>query len=469
MTRLTEQRGNDRDRVPDRNPLGIAGRIAFTMNKLPLHSLKNHPPLVQRHSTFRLTCAPVIFFLFFLMQTVSLRAEEVSASYQEKDLRPFPQAGSFPREGVVPDAIPREQVNKSVRDFYYYWRAKYILPSVKVPGDYKIKYDRRGRTVSEAMGYGMMITAYMAGSDPKAKGFFDGLNSFRKRFPSKINPAFMCWQMPMDESPCRNDSATDGDLDIAFALLLAHGQWGDPRYLEEAKSLIHEIGTSLVRPDGSLKLGDWNEEEGQTRPSDFMPTHFRAFLEATGDQRWKLVETKSYAILNQLQNQFSPVAGLAPDFSIEEKGQWIPAKPKFLEGLHDGEFNYNACRVPWRIGWAASTLEDPRAKALLTPFLAWVLSHAKNPESLRSGFHLDGSDIKGNTFDSACFIAPTGVAAAALGNQAWLNGVFNYCREKKEEYFEDTVSMLCLLVMSGNAWIPLERPSKPQSSTPPGN
>lgn len=409
---------------------------------------------------FRIVFASLACSLAFLNM---VRAEDVPPTSQGKVLRPFPQAGNFPLKGVVPDSASQEQVNKIVRDFYSYWKAKYIVSSVRVPGDYKVKYNRKGRTVSEAMGYGLILTAYMAGSDPEAKRLFDGLDAFRKRFPSKINPAFMNWQIPKDEKPISSDSATDGDLDIAFALLLAHGQWGDPRYLDEARSLIHEIGITLVRPDGSLRLGDWNEESGQTRPSDIMPTHFRAFRDATGDELWTKVERASYGVLNQLQTQSSPHSGLVPDFSIEENGGWIPAKAKFLESPHDGEFYYNACRVPWRIGWAASTLSDPRAETALKPFMAWANSNIQKPDAFLAGYRLDGSDAKGNDFDTACFIAPTGVAASALGNQAWVNGVFAYCSNKREEYFEDTISLLSLLVMTGNAWIPLEHQSGPHS------
>jgi hypothetical protein len=117
-----------------------------------------------------------------------LRAEGVvSPNSQEKVFRPFPQAGKFSLHGVVPDSELQSQLNKTIRDFYAYWKAKYLVPSVRVPGDYKVKYDRNGRTVSEAMGYGMMLAAYMAGSDPEAKRLFDGLDGFRKRFPSKID------------------------------------------------------------------------------------------------------------------------------------------------------------------------------------------------------------------------------------------------------------------------------------------
>jgi len=41
--------------------------------------------------------------------------------------------------------------------FYDYWKEKYLVESSKVPGDYKVAFNKKSWTVSEAMGYGMLI------------------------------------------------------------------------------------------------------------------------------------------------------------------------------------------------------------------------------------------------------------------------------------------------------------------------
>jgi endo-1,4-beta-D-glucanase Y len=338
----------------------------------------------------------------------------------------------------------------SVERCYSFWKGKYLIPSVRFPGAWKVDYNGKGATVSEAMGYGMLITVFMADRDPDAKKYFDGLDAFRKHFPSGINPAFMCWKIPADEKPRRDDSATDGDLDIAYALLLAHRCWGEERYLSEAKTLITNIAASLVRPDGSLRLGDWNEKPGQTRPSDLMPTHFRAFGAATGDPLWEKVEKQCYAILGELQEGSAPRTGLVPDFAVEKEGRWVPARPCFLEGRTDGDYSYNACRVPWRIGWAALTLNDERARNFLKPLMGWVSANIPTPVEFRSGYHLDGSSVRNSEAGVGCFLAPTGVAAKALGNKGWEDAVFSYGKNCREEYYSDSVNLLCLILMSGN-------------------
>ena len=43
----------------------------------------------------------------------------------------------------------------------------------------------------------------------------------------------------------------------------------------------------------------------------------------------------------------------------------------------------------------------------------------------------------------------------ADGQQSWLNAIYDAVRNRQEDYYEDTVTLLCLLVMTGNAWGPV--------------
>ncbi len=62
--------------------------------------------------------------------------------------------------------------------------------------------------------------------------------------------------------------------------------------------------------------------------------------------------------------------------------------------------------------------------------------------------------ISGNNYPTAAFIAPTGVAAMLTGHQSWLNATFADASTRREQYYEDSISLLSMLVMSGNAWLP---------------
>ena len=246
--------------------------------------------------------------------------------------KPFPQAPFLEYTGSKPDHHSQPGLNAAVLKAYRLWKEHYLVESTLVPGDYKIAFNPEHWTVSEAMGYGMLITVQMAGADPEARLIFDGLNRFRKRYPSSIDPAFMNWRIQDEGKAGKNDSATDGDMDMAMALLMAESQWGGGSYGKEAAVLIAALGRTLVRPDDSLRLGDWDTSEtgGKvgTRPSDFTTAHFRAFAKASGDPLWRRVEEKCYTILEQLQNGSTPATGLVPDFAVRQKdGSWKPAPP----------------------------------------------------------------------------------------------------------------------------------------------
>src|SRR4029450_6472942 len=88
---------------------------------------------------------------------------------------------------------------------------------------------------------------------------------------------------------CQNvdgdNSVTDGDLDVAYALLLADKQWGSGGaidYRAEALKVIAAIREGDLDSSGHwVLLGNWVDRSDQhyrsTRTSDFMPGHFESF------------------------------------------------------------------------------------------------------------------------------------------------------------------------------------------------
>jgi len=205
-----------------------------------------------------------------------------------------------------------------------------------------------------------------------------------------------------------------------------------------------------------LRLGDWNDDGGKhegTRPSDFTTAHFRAFYSITNNKCWQKVEGKCYDILDQLQKNYSPDTGLIPDFAVwDSNGKWKPARPRFLEGKNDGNYSYNSCRVPWRIGLSAIYYDDPRAKKIMSRLMKWVVVKYPKPKSFKAGYTLAGKSIV--NYDEPVFTSPIAIAAMSTGEQKWLDAAFDYVKEYKTDYFSDSVNMLCLLVMSGNYWLP---------------
>jgi len=322
-------------------------------------------------------------------------------------------------------------------------------------------------TVSEAHGYGMIITVLMAGHDPDAQMIFDGMYSYFRDHPSDVSPDLMAW---FQNTSCNDaegvNSASDGDLDIAYALLLADKQWGsggDVDYGAAAGRVLAAIKTHELHPSGYMLLGDWvgpghDEHYDATRSSDFMPGHFASFADATSDGTWTSALDKTYDIFEDIQNSHSPSTGLLPDFIQTIADGPSPAYSGFLEGPGDGSYSANACRNPWRLAAHFLTTGDARAHDTVQKINSWVRSETgSNPWDIKAGYKLSGSPANGSDYLNPAYIAPLGVGAMVdAQNQAWLNELWAITSDYSSQgsYYEDTLSVLAMIAMSGNWWPP---------------
>ncbi|MBS1665137.1 MAG: hypothetical protein JST68_29090, partial [Bacteroidetes bacterium] len=241
--------------------------------------------------------------------------------------RPFPQHTTYLTGTILPNHISQQVMDDSVRSFYKAWKEHYIRRSCK-PGEAYVWFEGTKGTnicVSEGQGYGMMIVALMAGYDPKAQATFDSLYRFYKSHPAKSSPHLMAWCQNKDCISIDDGTATDGDMDIAYALLLADAQWGARttiNYKQEALATIDAIRHLEVNPETYIVMESdtWTPNGSDyfdMRSSDFMPDHLRAFRKATGDTFWDTAVANNYRVMRYLQDTYSPEAGLVPDFIKE--------------------------------------------------------------------------------------------------------------------------------------------------------
>jgi endo-1,4-beta-D-glucanase Y len=403
----------------------------------------------------------------------SLAAASLAAGAAAEPVsRPFPQHTVYAAGTIKPANVSQDTLDRETSAFYDLWKRKSLVPA-NTPGEFYVafgepdaKADRDVVSVSEGHGYGMLIVTYMAGYDPDAKRSFDGLYRFYKSHPSKNNPRLMSWSQDRKHMNAvkGRDSASDGDLDIAYALLLANRQWGSDGgidYLGEARAMIDAIlADDINRVQSSVKLGDDIRSDdpafADTRSSDLMPGHFRVFHQTTGRAEWNAVLEKTYALMQSLQKAHSPQTGLLPDFICHVDADPRPAKPKYLESKHDGAYFYNACRLPFRVALDFLISGEPRAKAVLEPINRWIRQKTgDNPAKIAAGYSLSGKEI--DTDSQMCFVAPLAVAAMVdRENQAWLNDASAFVVQSKDDssYYDSTIKLLCLLALSGNWWSP---------------
>lgn len=380
--------------------------------------------------------------------------------------RPFPQHVIQTAGSIRPNNYSQTALDTDVRLFYNKWKADYVKSAGTVSGvtRYRVSFGSTnpGRTVSEGQGYGMVIVALMAGHDPAAKAVFDGMLAFALANPSVIDHRLMGWEIPNSGGA---DSAFDGDADIAYGLMLAQAQWGGTSYAASANSRLAGILASTIGPQSHLPtLGDWvsyNDtkfNQYTPRSSDFMPGHFRAYARFTGNSVWNTVADNCNIVSTAIQSNYSKATGLLPGFIVGANplGSAKPATGTFLEASSDGYYDYNAGRDPWRIGVDALLNGNATSMTLAKKMASWAKAKSGgNALNIKGPYKLDGSQTSSSNGFTTFFAAPFGVASMLdAANQTFLNSIYANVRVTHEDYFEDSVTLLSMLAMTGNFWDP---------------
>lgn len=390
------------------------------------------------------------------------------------------------KKGIKPNHLSQAVLDKQLTDFYKAWKDYYLVEVKESKPIQKYVYYNREHLAepydaiacSEGQGYGMLVSAMMAEFDPNAKADFDAQYRYAKAHPSAYTPEFMAWQQVMDGTSILDtpeggqSSATDGDMDIAYALLVADKKWGSTgsiNYKKEAVVIIKALMKDVVHPtEYVLKLGNWVDDEDpvygkSTRLSDFMLEHIKVFKKYDKENavKWNKVYWKMIAIINyQYRSGGSIATGLMPDFMVKgNNGKYLPAEPDFLESEHDGDYSYNACRVPMRFAMDYMITGSTNVKAQLDALNKWIKIETKGkPENIRSGYYISGG--KNGTsyaeYGDLCFVAPFMVSAMInASNQSWLNSLWDYTVSytiDQGSYYDNSLKLLSMIVTSGH-WI----------------
>ena len=76
--------------------------------------------------------------------------------------------------------------------------------------------------------------------------------------------------------------------------------------------------------------------------------------------------------------------------------------------------------------------------------------------NLSAGYTLEGNDIKSRHYEALSFSAPFAVSSMVdKDNQQWLNKLWVYItafKLKDFDYYDNTIKMLDMIVISGNYW-----------------
>jgi endo-1,4-beta-D-glucanase Y len=371
--------------------------------------------------------------------------------------------------GVIkPTNVSQAQMDAAIRQHYGAWKTNYLRNFGG--GNFWVKYDDTNSTVSEAHGYGMVLAAYMAD-----KAVFDSMFHYFKAHPSQNAAHLMAWKQTLQNGRMVDvngaDSATDGDLDIAFSLLLANVQWGSAgaiQYRAEALNILHDVLAHEVNTSSwTLTPGDWasGTDANHTRPSDFMTDHFLAFAkaDAANSAKWNNIYNAVAKIVNYQFQHGSRNTGLMPGFMVRSGANFVPVPGKYLETPHDGDFDYNACRTPWRLAMSYILRGKTDMLAALRQQAGWIKTKAGGiPTNIRAGYFVRNgpNGVAYVDFDDLAYTAPFAVNAMAggPGGQIWLNRLWTSIAGGdygiKTDYFGDAIRLQAMLTIAGDWWLP---------------
>ncbi|MEI7542716.1 MAG: glycosyl hydrolase family 8, partial [bacterium] len=321
------------------------------------------------------------------------------------------------------------------------WKAKFTAVSgsngTRVVGP---ESPHNGRTVSEGQGYGLLMAVYM-----DDKTLFDQLWKYKLYICGLAGgKALMPWKTSNDGTALAgdNNSATDGDTDMAWALIQASRRWGGTptgqasTYAQYATAMLNNIYSMDRKADNSMGPGDnW---DGNEYPSYFSEGFYREFDTFEGGTRWAAVIT---VCNNHLAADRNTANGLTSE-TCDHSG-----------ARTDNTYSYNACRVPWRYAidyiWHGNTFADTQIGYQEIFFTNIAASNVGDGYTVSTG-------AKTGANNNASFIGPAGCAFMGGTNQTKLTEYYNQTAGtftnacNNNEYYNASLGLLSLLVMSGN-------------------
>jgi endo-1,4-beta-D-glucanase Y len=330
--------------------------------------------------------------------------------------------------GFLPKTITSANLDK----WYNSYKSSNLLPECN--GGIRTAADNASETKVESMGWAMIIAAYMGD-----KSTFDGLYKFYK---SKVQGhGMMAWRTTCG-GISDGGSASDGDLDVAFSMVVASWQWGES-YKTEAVKIINTVkklivncsGTSVISGGmgGSSTYGGCQE----TDISYHTPAFFRCFADITDDKAWSKLADDTYTLLN---NGADETTGLIPDWQT-------------LSGAAAGgrihSYGFDACRAPWRIALDYLWNGNEKAKEWCTKISSWA--YKIGPQNIKDGYNLNGTATGRN--HNMAYVGS--FAVAAMCNSQEIADAFGteIARMSFHRYWYHAFLGNCyMLAMTGNMW-----------------
>lgn len=277
-----------------------------------------------------------------VLATVLLLAMGVrlDAGRQSERATGTPRRGARDVGGAVGERSAQSRSLTAASRLAQLWReytVRYIRPSGEV-GD----PSRDGHVTSEAQSYAMLRAVLM-----RDRTTFDRVYGWTRAHLRRDDGLHAWLWDPATRRVLDANAATDGDIDIAWALALASVIFAEPTYADEAAAIVVAIRTHASLDVGARWLtsaGNWAGPERVVNLSYFYPYAAAWFERLDPGHGWLRSNDVGYDLLDQALRGPNT---LPPDFNrVGDDGTLLP-----LPDGHalSGAFSYDSIRIVWRL------------------------------------------------------------------------------------------------------------------------
>jgi endo-1,4-beta-D-glucanase Y/4-amino-4-deoxy-L-arabinose transferase-like glycosyltransferase len=262
-------------------------------------------------------------------------------------------------------------------------------------------------TTSEGQSYGMLRA-----TDQNDKVAFDTIWGWTQKYTQHKKDSLFSWQVIIDQQGNNHfydvNTATDGDQDIAKALLIAQSKWGGTVYEKEAKRVISDIWNKEVANRNGI---DYllSAETGSAsanlliNPSYLAPGNYAMFAKVDPSHDWNKLASDSLDLLTQAQ-ALSPVGLISNWIAISPTGKIVPTSGFNVSDPNN--FGYDAFRISWRM---AAYKSDPKAAQILNTLAVFYKTQLTSNGDIFASYDMHG--VATSPFSD---VAPSSGAVFAL-------------------------------------------------------
>lgn len=242
------------------------------------------------------------------------------------------------------------------------------------------------RTTSEGQAYALLRALWL--NDRKA---FEGVLAWTQdHMGYRYGDKLFSWLWEGDKL-IDTATASDADVDMASALILAGKRWENNQYAEIGKQIAGDIWSKeVVEINGQYVLVAGSDMKRDdffiVNPSYFSPGAYKVFAQVDPGHDWNKLADDTYSLLNQIKSKYF----LPPNWFLINGTTGEISDATSYYGDSAELYGFDAFRLFWRIALDYDWYSDSRAKDYLVSYERFFESEWQKNKDFKSIYTKDG-------------------------------------------------------------------------------